>query len=364
MEAHITIIKTADSRQQTADSRQQTADSRCHYFDFLRIAAAFGVIVMHTSMWRIYLREVNSFSFLSSIIYTYLCEWSVPVFVMISGGLFLSRDIPIRKIYGKYIFRIFTAFIFWSFVYSVLLFIFKKAGFLECLKHFIKGNYHMWFLFMIAWMYAVMPIAKKIAESEHLAKYFIVLWFISFIVLPQSANIAGLFSKSLRDFMKEITDSFYFGFTMGFTGYFILGYKLNNTEISARTERLIYAAGIFSFLASCMTGVIFSRITGNAYTSLRGNNIWNVFESIAVFVFFMKHFRSGSKLIAKLSQYSFGVYLVHDAAIQFVIKICRVTPFSFNAVLSVLVISVIVFVISFAISAVLNHIPFINKYIV
>ena len=356
--------QTADSRQQTADSRQQTADSRCHYFDFLRVVAAFGVIVLHVSTWRLHLRDSGSLEFSASLIFTYMCEWAVPVFVMISGALFLGREIPLRKIYGKYIFRIFTAFLFWSFVYAVMWFVFRKAGFTECLKQFVRGNYHMWFLFMIVWMYTVIPMLKRIAVSERLAVYFLALWFVSFIAVPQSARMVGIFSKNLSTFINEVIDNFHLCFTMGYTGYFILGYILHKTEITAKTEHFIYAAGVLSFLTSFVVGVLISKFTGRAYTSLRGNTMGNFFESTAIFVFFMKHFRKGSRFAEALSRYSFGAYLVHDAVIQFVLKICRIDTFSFTPLISIPVISVIVFVISFAISAVINHIPILKKYIV
>ncbi len=86
-------------------------------------------------------------------------------------------------------------------------------------------------------------------------------------------------------------------------------------------------------------------------------------EAVMVFVFFRAKFSRYSRIIRALSQYSFGAYLVHDAVIMLVGKL-GLNPLTFSPAVSIPVISVIVFVISFAVSAVLNHIPVLKKYIV
>ena len=97
-----------------------TDESRYYCFDFLRVVGAFAVIVIHVAASKWYTTDIHTFEWETMNFYDSIVRWAVPVFVMISGALFLSRDIPVRKIYGKYIFRIFTAFVFWSFVYVCL----------------------------------------------------------------------------------------------------------------------------------------------------------------------------------------------------------------------------------------------------
>ena len=65
--------------------------------------------------------DVNTFEWNAINVYSGLARFAVPIFVMISGALFLDpkKDIPIRKIYSKYILRIVIAFVFWSVVYAV-----------------------------------------------------------------------------------------------------------------------------------------------------------------------------------------------------------------------------------------------------
>ena len=58
---------------------------------------------------------------------------------MISGALFLSRDISARKMYSKYILRIVLAFVFWSFIYAVI----TGDGIEGKIGALVKGHYHL-----------------------------------------------------------------------------------------------------------------------------------------------------------------------------------------------------------------------------
>ncbi len=334
-----------------------TTETRCHYFDFLRVAGAFAVIVVHVATSKWYTTDIHTLEWEAMNFYDSIARWAVPVFVMISGALFLNRDIPVRKIYSKYIFRIFTAFVFWSFFYVCLNDILGV--------YFIQGRFlHMWFLFMIAGLYMIVSFVKKIAESESLTKYFLALAFLFAFVLPESVKIISLFSDEHGKIVGTFADHFHLHFVAGFTGYFLLGYVLNNAQISRRAERLIYFAGIIGFAATVFMSLRASLFIGKPSGFYNDHTVNVMFESISVFVFFKSKFNRPSRIIRTLSQYSFGAYLVHVAVIGLIINKLGLNTLTFNPLLSIPVISVIVFVISFAISAALNQIPFISKYIV
>ena len=92
-----------------------------------------------------------------------------------------------------------------------------------------------------------------------------------------------------------------------------------------------------------------------------------LFEAVAVFTWFKHKKYNRAKLnafVQKLSTYSFGAYLVHALIIEQLDIRIGLNTLSFNPVLSVLSIGIIVFVVSFVISAILNHIPIIKKYMV
>ncbi|MBR4445084.1 MAG: acyltransferase family protein [Solobacterium sp.] len=89
-------------------------------FDVLRVAATIAVILLHVSAQNWHSTDIHSFEWCVFTIYDGLVRWGVPIFTMISGAIFLNRDIPIKKIYTKHILRIITAFIFWSAIYALV----------------------------------------------------------------------------------------------------------------------------------------------------------------------------------------------------------------------------------------------------
>lgn len=89
-------------------------------------------------------------------------------------------------------------------------------------------------------------------------------------------------------------------------------------------------------------------------------------EAIAVFIFFKYNFNKQSRfqnLVIKLSKYSFGVYLVHVMIMDKLYN-CGFTTLSFNPLISVPILTLIVYIISYIISAIINNIPVLKKYIV
>ena len=341
----------------------ETAESRRYYFDFLRVLAVFAVIFLHVTVRTCLTTDIYSFEWNVSNFYVCISAWAVPVFVMMSGSLFLSRDIPVKKIYGKYIFRIFTAFVFWSFVYSVNYYV-KTGDIMKAVGNFIIGNEHLWFLFMITGMYMLLPLTKKISESDFLIKYFLVFSFLFTFLLPEVADVISVFSERYGAFADKFIDRFHLRFVGGYTGYFLLGYLLDRTCLSKRTEYLIYAAGILGVIAGVSLSVTASVVQDRPQTLYDYLTVNTMLVSVAVFVFFKSKFNRPLKIMEVLSRYSFGVYLVHSAVIGVLLQRLSFNLSALNQAFSAITISMIVFVISLAISAVLNHIPVLKKYIV
>lgn len=89
------------------------SDNKIIAFDGLRILAAFAVVVLHTAA-PLFLNSYSSSDWAVVNMYESLVRWSVPVFFMISGALFLNKgkEVNIGRLYGKNIFRILFAYFF------------------------------------------------------------------------------------------------------------------------------------------------------------------------------------------------------------------------------------------------------------
>lgn len=61
--------------------------SRVVYFDFLRIIAIFAVVIGHCTLSG--KLDVHSFDWSVSNFYFSVVQWGVPMFIMISGALFI-----------------------------------------------------------------------------------------------------------------------------------------------------------------------------------------------------------------------------------------------------------------------------------
>lgn len=107
--------------------------------------ATVAVMMLHISStkWRVV--ELTSFEWKVFNLGDSVVRWSVPVFVMISGSLFLSRFIDMKTIYSKYIFRMVTAFLIWSIIYVL----FIEGSLALRIARVVQGHFHMWFILMI-----------------------------------------------------------------------------------------------------------------------------------------------------------------------------------------------------------------------
>lgn len=349
---------------------------RVLYLDLLRIGATFAIIMIHAAGQSWYDADIHSSVWKMLNVWESAARWAIPIFVMISGALFLDarKKIDIKRLYTKNIFRIFTAFVFWSLIYAIYTMLESHPGKMGIAENLICGHYHMWFLFMIAALYMLVPVLRKITENESLMKYFLIISFVFNIVLytlfymilplvPESKfRTVALF------LMSDYNDTKLY-FVGGYPFYFILGYYLSHLDAKKRTRILLYVLAFISFLATIAATTLATLSENKAFGGFYDSFTINImFMSVGVFLF-AKNLKcrvgqSCRKLIVKLSTYSFGIYLVHALILEILDNTFGISTRLFHTAVSVPGISVFVFIISAAISAVLHQIPVLKKYIV
>lgn len=340
---------------------------RIVYFDLLRILATFAVVVIHVSAKGMYNVDVHNVDWDINNIFDSLSRWSVPIFCMISGALFLDVDnkISTKSLYTKNILRICTAFLFWSFGYAIAsAFVKSNWSIIEIVKDTITGHYHMWFLFMIIGFYIAVPILRKITEDKSTAKYFIIVSLFATFLIPQILSF-DVFSKG-----SKIVNEFYFEITLGYIPYFVMGHYIHKYGVSKKLQKIIYILGALSFIITTVATSVFSKKYGEPYEGFYEYLTVNVlFESLAVFLFGkyilskIKFSDKAFNIIHTLSRDTFGIYLSHVLFIEILLKLV-LSKTVFTPLLSVPVISLTVFVLSWVLSHMLNCIPIVKKYIV
>lgn len=345
--------------------------NRVIYFDLLRIIATFMIVAIHCIPHSSSDSTLFDWSVLA--IYDSVTRWGVPVFVMISGALFLGKELSVNTLLKKNILRILSAFLFWSFLYNVLEMM--EKGEVLSAKYFfiniIQGHYHMWFLYMIACIYLIVPMLNVIIKHIKLAYYFAALSFVFAFLIPQIITIIGLKSNYLGEGLNEVFSYTHMNFVLGFSGYFVLGYLLHKLQINKKLEILTYIIGIFSLLFTIAVTVWISmreKVLSELFFDSMTINI--LMMSISVFVFAKQHLNKNFKrehtidFVSYISKCTFGVYLVHPLVIDCLNKFFGVTTNFFNPILSIPAIALLVFACSLGISAGLNKIPFVKKWFV
>lgn len=346
------------------------APRRVIYFDVLRIVAIFVVVAVHLSAMHWADVDVNSRAWFAFNLYCTAGKWSVPIFVMISGALFLGREVSISAILKKNVARIAAVFLFWSGCYALVDLIFRHAPLSVVLSQLITGHYHLWFLYMIVGLYLLIPLLRPIVQNETLMRYFLLLAFLFTFLLPQLALFTSFVSHEASTVIRTVIMYSYCFFPLGFTIYFVGGYYLSRRNFSRREEIVLYCVGIAALLFSIIAPAVLSRAQGAPNATFYNYNDLNVLcTSVPIFVFAKQHLnfpRMGEKayaLLRKLSKYSFGVYLVHPMVIE-LLQHFGIDTFSCNAFFSVPLLAVFVFAVSTLISALLNVIPFIKDHFV
>lgn len=339
-------------------------NKRIEYFDLLRILAVFAVIVLHVSAQNWYYTDVHSFEWNVFNVYDSLVRWAVPVFVMISGALFLSKDYSIKKIYSVNIFRIVISFIFWSLVYSLIFNVIVSDG--PFFTDFFTGYYHMWFMIMIVCLYMLVPVLKKIVLYDDIIKYLIVICFVFCGVLPLISKICLEFDNRYLNLISNVINKNLSNVNLnfGYIGYFLLGYCLYKVDFSKKNRYIIYGLGILGFLFTVFF-TIFSSFNAGIPVATYYNNLYInvVLQSVALFVFAKYNFCT-NKYLKYVSNLCFGIYLSHASFIELFNILFDINSLSFNPVMSVLLLSITIFFICLLLSFILKKIPVLRKYIV
>ena len=202
----------------------------------------------------------------SSTIYKSLALPCVPLFVILSGALLLQpskTNEPIRVFLKKRFNRIGLAFLFWSAVYLVWAFLVTQTPVTSdnviegALYSLFSGSYyHFWFLYLIAGLYLLTPILRKIVsvKDPKILKYLILLWFIDVAVVPLIQLITGY---SLNDTVFVVG---------GFIGYFVLGVYLQRVKVrSSILHVLFFLSFIFTIVSTWFMHFHFDSIDQNYF---------------------------------------------------------------------------------------------------
>lgn len=346
-----------------------TNGNRIVYYDLLRILAAFSVVMLHVSSQPWYELPVTDSRWLTANSYDALFRFGVPVFVMISGALFLPGPpkTDMKRLYTHNILRLLLLFLLWSCLYGLLdcwHFGFQDLTPRNIFQEMLYGRFHLWYLPMQLGIYMLLPFLRiwvQNADQKNI-RYFLLL-FLVFQVC--SETVYAIFPGGDVAYATSLVKPY---MVCGYLGYFIWGYYIAHYGIPQKYHRLLYAAGLISSVCNVLVSNRLSLWSGKPRGAIYDSfGIFTFVVSSALFLFFTakvgKHSfspRSG-KIIRELSLDTLGAYVLHIGFIECLdpLDICRTLPY----IVRIPLLAVLCFVTCALLAAVLRRIPLIGKYL-
>lgn len=345
-------------------TKNETESQRCEYIDALRIAATLMVVLIHTITGVTDTRDMSAYP-MENTVFLVLMDWStwcVPVFVMISGYLFLQpgKQLEIGKLYRKNCVRILLAlFVFgvpfaWMELFLVnrrfSLDMIYKGFWMVCVG---KSWSHLWYLYLILFLYIITPFVRLILSKIPVWSVYVIacLLFVGCSLIPFLCRLG----------MVDITEWPDRGI---YLFYYIVGY-LFCTASTTRLAGRRYIPPVLIGLILIVT--LASRVFGDYSVRMAYNYPFTVLLAILIMVwareneaFWKKKNTATLKMIGTLC---FAVYLIHPLFLNLLYKFFDVTPLQLPITFSLPIFWSSVTIASFMAAYLLRKIPLLQKWV-
>lgn len=383
---------------------------RKQFLDVLRVLATCAVVLMHVLTGATDVTDASIVPEYRSLLLSVmdLVTWCVPIFLLISGYLFLNpeRTLTYPVMIKKYCRRIALAILLFGVPYAASELVVAERTFRirmipEALKMTLMGHTwsHMWYLYLILFLYLITPLLKKVLR-----------------VLPVWGVVAMMavifLGSSVAPFLNKVLDvnsipvlpdgGVYFL-------YYLCGYLFAVREVcvdkaeSSGTSGKGMEAGLdtepvrgkrignvwLMAAAVLMMGMILSRTLAGFSIQMAYNYPFTVLLAVLLFAAGWNGGGDGAALAARekdrihripwqeAGALSFAVYLVHPVYVNLLYKFVKITPFTVleqcgvqsvaagQAVLILLLVAICLVVLALATATawVLRKIPVLRKYV-
>lgn len=342
-----------------------TKVKRNTYLDVLRVVAVFAVMVIHLAATGYQEAAAGSDEWIICLVFNSITRFAVPVFVMISGAMYLDPD---REVTATHLLkkagRLMAVFFFWSFAYALAESLkthtlFSAGYFLSVAQKTVTGHYHMWYVYMIAALYLATPFLRPIAADRKLLRLFLAAAFL----LNHGIRLF-LLVPGLEHVTNSVIGSADMGIFSGFTGYYCLGYYLYSSAISNKQARTVFvisaallAAAIFAGILLESPGAVFSEKMPHMFLYSAG-----VFLLVKSAAEGLEKSQRAKRIIGKLAPCTFGMYLVHPV-FNFALRKAGLYALTIDPLLCVPLCSVLVWAASFAAVLLLRKLPVLKRFV-
>ena len=372
---------------------------RKQFLDVLRVLATCAVVLMHVLTGATDVTDASIVPEYRSLLLSVmdLVTWCVPIFLLISGYLFLNpeRTLTYPVMIKKYCRRIALAILLFGVPYAASELVVAERTFRirmipEALKMTLMGHTwsHMWYLYLILFLYLITPLLKKVLRV-------LPVWGVAAVmaVIFLGSSVAPFLNKVLDvNSIPVLPDGGVYFL------YYLWGYLFAVREVcvdkaeSSGTSGKGMEAGLdtepvrgkrignvwLMAAAVLMMGMILSRTLAGFSIQMAYNYPFTVLLAVLLFAAgwngSIKKHRIPWQEAGALS---FAVYLVHPVYVNLLYKFVKITPFTVleqcgvqsvaagQAVLILLLAAfcLVVLALATATAWVLRKIPVLRKYV-
>lgn len=343
------------------ENRIEHKKERVFYLDFLRAISTMAVILMHIEIEKNW-RGISIVQF--NTIRCMLADWCVPMFLMITGTLFLNASNCSFQRIWSHVKKTILVIVFWGFLYNfVSLTIiegFSISTIINSLKMIVLADvtfcYQFWYLYALIPMYFLLPIFNAFIKSATKKDFLIVvfLFFVFSIVVPNIIKYTGDFGATALINKFSLFCSLYF--------YMLLGAYLSRINVKKTIVFIFGAFSVMIFGIVIVCGVLNIDIYPDKIYGYDSIYICIVASSIYLIAKMKNDYSKNTKKIFEfISNYSFGIYILHVIIIQMLRKIVHLDSGFAPAFISVPIVLLVVFLISLASSVIAKKIPVLKR---
>lgn len=341
---------------------KEKINNQINSFSYIRAVSCMAIILLHTvfTALGLYGNSLNQGEDVAYRVVTNNLMWAVPCFLMVTGALLLNktRQISYRKLFFQYILRVVLAIVVFVFIFSLIDTFFGpeapgvKVFFTQMSEVFTGKSWsHMWYLYCLTGLYLLLPFYKKIVNTSSVGelRYLLVICVVFLSLLP----------------ILKIWDmkcGFYIHISSIYPFYFFAGYYLwEQWKEKKNTSKyaIVFAAG--TLILTVFSVLRWSRGI-EAFDSFFGySSILVIAQACGLFALFMNlgvdKVGILGKLLIKIDENSFGMYLIHMILVRYIFKQMKINPFTHGDWLCIIGIVIVVAILSWVVTWGLKKCP-------
>lgn len=355
---------------------KESDGNKVSYIELLRIIAAAAVIMIHVDAILIKNYAIGSVNWNICAIIGSEIRWCIPLYLMISGGVFLDREQPISQeaMLKKYILRLLTVLIVWgAFFYFFELWIYDQPITIKNLIfapiNILAGNtgYHLWYLYTIIPVYLLIPILKVFVDiaTREQQRYLL-------LVLFMLCSCFNLFNSVVRR-IPQLRGAISIGITLpamfAYVACVLAGYYMAHFELNSSEMKVLKLTAILSVLCMPIVNIVLSRLNNTYDTSM---SEYSGICSISVAGWLYTRLKQQEdalqkcrmkKSVLNIGGKTFGIYLLHVIFVSTIFHKLPVAWVKLNSLLVILIGTAIVFTASFILTWLLKKVPYVNRIV-